>query len=71
MAKYSRKITAKEILDLYKDDTAYFDGSLSMENMKEVFRNALHFGEAETNVIIASLILAGAKFTVSNRKDVE
>ena len=64
MAEYSSKITAKEILDLYKDDTAYFEGSLSMQRMKEMFRNELHFGVAETNVIIASLILAGAKFTV-------
>lgn len=64
MAKYSRKTTAKEILDLYKNDTAYFDGSLSMQRMKELLRNELHFGEAETNVIIVSLILAGAKFTV-------
>lgn len=64
MAKYLRKITAKEILDLYKGDTFYFDGSLSLKRMKEIFRSEFYFSEAETNVIIAALILAGAKFTV-------
>ena len=59
--KYATKKTAKEILDKYKNQTRYFDGEVEMKIMKEMFRY-LDFGEAETNVILAALILAGCKF---------
>lgn len=45
-----------------KSQTSYFDGSLSLEEMYEMLRFRSGFGVAETNVILASLVLAGAKF---------
>lgn len=52
----------RETIEAYKDLTAYFDGSISRESMYEMLRNRMFFGEAESRVIIASLILAGAQF---------
>lgn len=61
--KYATKKTAKEILDKYKNQTFYFNGEIELENLKEMFRY-MNFGEAETNVILASLVLAGCKFRI-------
>ena len=51
-----------DIIKQYKDDTMYFNGEMSFDEVYNMFR--LHYGfyEAETKVIIASLIKAGAKF---------
>lgn len=62
--KYATKKAAKEALEQHKDWTNYFNGNLNMADMKQMFRDTMHFGEAETNVIMAALILAGAKFTI-------
>lgn len=35
-----------------------------MADMKDMLRNRMGFGESETNVIMAALVLAGGKFTV-------
>lgn len=51
-----------QIIKENKDDTAYFSRSVTMDEMWKMFRYDLNFGEAETAVIIASLIKAGAKF---------
>lgn len=61
--KYATKKSATEILDKYKNQTYYFDGVIEMEIMKEMLRY-MNFGEAETNVILASLVLAGCKFRI-------
>ena len=61
--KYATKKAAKEILDKYKNQTRYFDGELKMEYMKEMLKY-MYFGEAEANVIIAALVLAGFKFRI-------
>lgn len=45
-----------------KDKTAWFDQSYSMAEMWDMLRNRMQFGEAETTVILASLIKAGAHF---------
>lgn len=58
-------ITDREALDKLaenKHQTSYFDGSLSLEEMYEMLRFRSGFEVAETNVILASLVLAGAKF---------
>ena len=60
--KYT-KAKAKETVSAYKDMTCYFDGSLKQSEMYDMLRNRLYFGEAETRCIIASLVIAGAKFT--------
>ena len=58
------KKAAREEIERSKDKTGYFDGSIAAAHMKDMLRNRMHFGEAETNVIIAALVLAGAKFSV-------
>lgn len=56
------KAYAKEILNLWKDNTSYFDGSVSMVEFQSMLRYRMRFGEAETQVITMALIMAGAKF---------
>ena len=64
MIKAEFKRENKKIIDTYKDDTAYFDGSMSKPEIYEMLRSRMKFGEAETKVIIAALNLAGAKFRI-------
>ena len=59
--KYTKK-AAKESIEAYKDMTSYFDNSMSQEDMYNMLRYKMQFGEAETRIIIAALVLAGAKF---------
>lgn len=61
MKKYTKK-AAKETVEAYADMTAWFDESISQRNMFEMLRYRMQFGEAESRVIIAALIMAGAKF---------
>ena len=56
------KQRAKETILAYKDMTAYFDGSIKHSEMYDMLRYRMKFGEAESRVIIAALINAGAKF---------
>ena len=59
------KITKKEALlylNQYKDETNYFNGTLTTREMYEMFRYNFCFGEAESVVIVAALINSGAKF---------
>ena len=55
------KVYAKEVLDIWKNETGYFNGSISSGQMETVLR-LKGFSVAETEVILMSLILAGAKF---------
>lgn len=59
--KYTKKF-AKEILDLWKDKTCYFNGSITMEYFQSMLKCRMGFGQAETITITMALILAGAKF---------
>lgn len=59
--KYTKK-KAKESIEAYKDMTAFFDESMTQEDMYNMLRYRMRFGEAETITIIAALVLAGAKF---------
>lgn len=61
MAQYTKKM-AKEILDLWKNKTAYFDKSLTRAEFENMLVYRMRFGEAEATVITMALILAGAKF---------
>lgn len=59
------KLTKKEckiIIEQNKENTSYFDESMTYEEMYNMLRYKMAFGEAETRVIIASLVLSGAKF---------
>lgn len=59
--KYTKKF-AKEILDLWKDQTNYFDGTLTSAEFESLLRFCFNFGQAEAITITMALILAGAKF---------
>lgn len=61
--KYTKK-AAKETVETYAHMTAWFDESITQEDMFYMLRNRMRFGESETRVIIASLVMAGAKFKV-------
>lgn len=50
---------ARLVLEEYKDNTAYFDGLINGAGLKRTLRES-GFGVAESNVIVASLVLAGA-----------
>ena len=55
------KAFAKEILDAWKTDTNYFNGSMS-EAQFEMMLRCRGFGQAEAIAITMALILSGAKF---------
>ena len=55
------KVYARKVLDIWKNETGYFNGSISSGQMETVLR-LKGFSVAETEVILMSLILAGAKF---------
>ena len=55
------KVYAREVLDIWKNETGYFNGSISSGQMETVLR-LKGFSVAETEVIMMSLILVGAKF---------
>lgn len=61
MKKYTKK-HAREIIESYSNYTAWFNESMTQAEMFHLLRNRMEFGEFETRVIIASLVLAGAKF---------
>lgn len=42
--------------------TNYFNGVIAIDDMVKMFINDFHFGEAETQVILASMMACGAKF---------
>ena len=56
------KAFAKEILDLWKNETNYFNGSMS-EGQFETMLCCHGFSQAEAITITMALILAGAKFS--------
>ena len=43
-------------------NTNYINDVIALDDMIEMFVNDFHFGEAETQVILASLMMCGAKF---------
>ena len=51
-----------EIIEEYKDKTMYFNEAMTFDEMYNMFRLHYDFFEAETKVIMACLIKAGAKF---------
>lgn len=54
---------ATKIIEQYANETNYFNGNLNIQDMYDMFRYRYNFGEAETMVILASLVKSGAKFT--------
>ena len=60
------KKAAAETIKAYAEMTSYFDNSMTQNELYNMFRYRMQFGEAETRTIIASLVLAGAKFKPEN-----
>ena len=56
------KAYAKEVLNLWKDNTAYFDNSMTSGQFESMLRYRMGFGQAESIVITMAMVLAGAKF---------
>lgn len=56
------KAYAKEVLELWKGNTNYFNERLTEAEFTNMLRYQMHFGQAEAIVITMALILAGAKF---------
>lgn len=63
MNNENNKKYAKEILDIWKKDTAYFDGSMTTGEFESMLMDRFGFGMAEAYTIEMALIMAGAKFT--------
>lgn len=55
------KVFAKEVLDLWKDKTNLFNGSMT-EGQFETMLRCKGISQADSMVIIMALVLAGAKF---------
>lgn len=51
-----------KIIQENKDNTNYFNRKYSQDEIWEMLRYRMNFGESETAVIIAALIKSGAKF---------
>lgn len=64
MKKYTKK-AAKETVEAYANMTGWFDGTIAQRDMFEMLRYRMQFGEAESRVIIAALVMAGAKFKIA------
>ena len=64
------KKAAWELIEKFKDETNYFSGCIKLDDMKDMLRNRMQFGEAETEVILAALTIAGAKFQDGEEKEV-
>lgn len=50
------------IIEEHKDNTQYFNGQMTFDEAYNMFRLHYEFGEAETKVIMATLMKAGAEF---------
>lgn len=70
--KYATRKAAREIirqeLEAVKADgqgnTNYFSGEIKFADMRDMLRYRMRFGEAETELILAALVNAGAKFAL-------
>lgn len=62
MTKSEFRREQKITIDRYKEDTNFFNGTMTELEMHGLLRYRMQFSEAESRVIIASLYLAGAKF---------
>ena len=65
MKNYWTKKECDEIIEQYKSNTCYFgeNDGITFHLMYNMLRYQMRFGEAETMVIIASLIKAGGKIS--------
>ena len=64
--KYATRKAAREIIrhEAEQSNTNYFSGELKFADMRDMLRYRMGFGEAETKLILASLVNADAKFAL-------
>lgn len=62
MARRITKAYAREVLNIWKDQTNYFNGSMTQAQFESMLQYRMGFGLAETLTISMALTLAGAKF---------
>lgn len=65
--KAAREIILKELEAVKADgegNTNYFSGGIKFADMRDMLRYRMGFGEAETELILAALVNAGAKFAL-------
>ena len=60
--KHWNEDKCNEIIKEYKNETQYFNEEMTFYEVYNMFRLEYEFGEAETKVIMASLIKNGANF---------
>ena len=58
----------QQIIRDWKHDTNYFNNSITVDGMMEMFSD-MHFGDAEMQVIMASLMACGAKFRTNDKHE--
>jgi len=56
------KKVAKSIIKRYLKDTGYIDKQVTVVDMYDMLKNRMQFGNAEAQVIIAALTIAGAEW---------
>ena len=56
MKRYTKK-AAKETVEAYANMTGWFDGTIVQRDMYEMLRCRMQFGEAESRVIFASVVI--------------
>jgi hypothetical protein len=56
------KTEAKYTIDLWKDETNYFNRGMTESEFESMLMYRMGFGQAEATVITMALIIAGAKF---------
>lgn len=64
--KYATRKAAIEVIRKIKEEgsTNYFTGALRLGDMRRMLRYGMNFGDAETRLILAALVNAGAKFAL-------
>lgn len=62
MAKMTKRY-AKEILDIWKNESALFNGSVTTGQLESILECDAKIKQADRIAIIMALILAGAKFS--------
>ena len=63
--KYATKKEARETIERYMNSTAYKSGEINMNGFYWTLRQS-GFDMDEANVILAALVLAGAKFQLDD-----
>lgn len=63
--KFATKKEARETIERYMNSTAYKSGEVNMNGFYWTLRQS-GFGMDEANVILAALVLAGAKFQLND-----